>query len=120
MAESAPEDIRAQIEWPLEHPVWDQPRPANQVAFQINPGPDGVTPDTVVVSFGYVTTPTIAGNPDQQLEYLRGLRAPGNGPVHLPIKPQARIILSMAQARRMSEALDEMFKAFDGQTGEAS
>lgn len=106
--------ILGQVEWPTDHPAWRSPYVANQVAFQLAPGPDGETPDTVVLSFGYFTTPTLAGTPEEQNQKLRGAFEAGDRrPLLFEIQPQARVVVTIAQARRMHEALGGLLERLD-------
>lgn len=119
-AVSDDQEIPAQIAWPINHPVWRSPVVANQVAFQLVPGPEGDTADTMAISFGYVSTPTLAGTPEQQMAFLRSVLEKTDGPLILEIDPQARVIITIAQARRMLEALAELLARLDAEgTGAA-
>ena len=71
---------------------------ANQLLVQVDFA-EGGSPDTAILTFGYVTPPVIVGSPDDQERQIESL-------THVAIRPVARVSLTPRRLREWVELLD--------------
>lgn len=100
------DSVQARVQWPAGHPVLRAPHAANQMALQVNTAPDGVTPDAILIAFGFVSPPLVIGSEEEQRAFIESMKV--DGQLVLDVEPVTRISISPAVAERFLEVLTDV------------